>query len=148
MDVEEAKGQEVAKLQSALEEMQGQLDEANAAIIREREEAKLAIEQAPPVIKEVPVVDETKLEMLRNHNEELEVAWEGSKHQPLENPIIFVVYKFWIKLKFQGVVGELKKKLEEFEEKFAEVEKESKATLKEAEEAQLKSMQLQETIER
>lgn len=79
MDVEEAKGQEVAKLQNALEEMQGQLDEANAAIIREREAAKLAIEQAPPVIKEVPVVDETKLEMLRNHNEELEVTWEGSK---------------------------------------------------------------------
>lgn len=74
MDVEEAKGQEVAKLQNALEEMQGQLDEANAAIIREREAAKLAIEQAPPVIKEVPVVDETKLEMLRNHNEELEVT--------------------------------------------------------------------------
>ncbi|KAL0561924.1 hypothetical protein IC582_002369 [Cucumis melo] len=119
MDVEEAKGQEVAKLQNALEEMQGQLDEANAAIIREREAAKLAIEQAPPVIKEVPVVDETKLEILRNHNEELE-----------------------------GVVGELKKKIEEFEEKYAEVEKESKARLKEAEEAQLKSMQLRETVER
>ncbi|XP_022152731.1 myosin-12 [Momordica charantia] len=119
MDVEEAKGQEVAKLQSALEEMQGQLDEANAAIIREREAAKLAIEQAPPVIKEVPVVDETKLKLLSNHNEELEVE-----------------------------VGELKKKIEEFEEKFAEVENESKARLKEAEEAQLKAMQLQETIER
>ncbi|KAG6575650.1 Myosin-12, partial [Cucurbita argyrosperma subsp. sororia] len=119
MDVEEAKGQEVAKLQSTLEEMQGQLNEANAAIIREREAAKLAIEQAPPVIKEVPVVDETKLELLRNHNEELE--WE---------------------------VGELKKKIDEFEVKYGEVEMESKARLKEAEEAQLKSLQLQESIER
>lgn len=54
--------------------MQEKLDEAHAAVIHEREAAKLAIEQAPPVIKEVPVVDETKLEILRNHNEELEVS--------------------------------------------------------------------------
>jgi myosin-5 len=54
--------------------MQGQLDEAHAAIIQEKEEAKLAIEQAPPVIKEVPVVDNTKLELLKNQNDELEVT--------------------------------------------------------------------------
>lgn len=53
--------------------MQERLDEAHAAIIHEKEAAKLAIEQAPPVIKEVPIVDETKLELLRNQNEELEV---------------------------------------------------------------------------
>ncbi|RDX60565.1 Myosin-12, partial [Mucuna pruriens] len=71
-DLEEAKGQEIAKLQNALQEMQAQLDEAHAAIIHEREAAKIAIEQAPPVIKEVPVVDDTKLELLTNKNEELE----------------------------------------------------------------------------
>lgn len=75
IDLEEAKGQEISKLQDTLQEMQGQLDEAHAAIIHEKEAAKLAIEQAPPVIKEVPVVDETKLEILRNHNEELEVIY-------------------------------------------------------------------------
>lgn len=53
--------------------MQTQIDEAHAAIIHEKEAAKLAIEQAPPVIKEVPVVDNTKLEILKNHNEKLEV---------------------------------------------------------------------------
>jgi len=73
MDLEEAKGQEISKLQNALQEMQAQLDEAQAAIIHEREAAKIAIEQAPPVIKEVPVVDDTKLELLTNKNEELEV---------------------------------------------------------------------------
>lgn len=72
-DLEEAKGQEIAKLQNALQEMQGQLEEAHAAIIHEREVAKIAIEQAPPVIKEVPVVDNTKLELLTNKNEELGV---------------------------------------------------------------------------
>jgi myosin-5 len=61
-------------MKSSLHEMQGQLDEAHAAIIREKEEAKLAIEQAPPVIKEVPVVDNTKLELLKNQNDELEVT--------------------------------------------------------------------------
>lgn len=57
-----------------MNELQGQLDEAHAAIIHEKEAAKLAIEQAPPVIKEVPVVDETKVELLTNHNQELEVT--------------------------------------------------------------------------
>lgn len=73
IDLEEAKGQEIAKLQNALQEMQAQLDEAHAAIIHEKEAAKIAIEQAPPVIKEVPVVDNTKLDLLTNKNEELEV---------------------------------------------------------------------------
>ncbi|QCD96119.1 DNA topoisomerase III [Vigna unguiculata] len=119
MDLEEAKGQEISKLQNALQEMQAQLDEAQAAIIHEREAAKIAIEQAPPVIKEVPVVDDTKLELLTNKNEELETE-----------------------------VEELNKKIKEFEEKFSEIENENKSRVKEAEEAQLKATQLQETIER
>ena len=58
--------------------MQEKLDEANAAIIREKEAARIAIEQAPPVIKEVPVVDNTKLELLSGKNKELEVECWGS----------------------------------------------------------------------
>ncbi|KAK9282815.1 hypothetical protein L1049_011037 [Liquidambar formosana] len=119
IDIEEAKGQEIAKLQNALDEMQGQLDEAHAAIIREKEAAKTAIQQTPPIIKEVPVVDNTKVELLRNHNEELE-----------------------------GEIRELKNRVGEFEEQYSEVQKESKARLEEAEEALLKITQLQETIER
>ncbi|KAG2372288.1 Myosin-12 Myosin XI [Vigna angularis] len=119
MDLEEAKGQEIAKLQNALQEMQAQLDEAQAAIIHEREAAKIAIEQAPPVIKEVPVVDDTKLELLTNKNEELETE-----------------------------VEELNKKIKEFEEKFSEIENENQSRVKEAEEAHVKATQLQETIER
>ncbi|XP_020237959.1 myosin-12 [Cajanus cajan] len=118
MDLEEAKGQEIAKLQNVLQEMQAQLDEAHAAIVQEREAAKIAIEQAPPVIKEVPVVDNTKLELL-NKNEELETE-----------------------------VEELKKKIKEFEERCSGIENENQARLKEAEEAHLKASQLQETIER
>lgn len=46
------------------------------------------------------------------------------------------------------MLSELKKEIEGFEENYSQVEKESKARHKEAEEAQLKATQLQETIER
>ncbi|KAI8566857.1 hypothetical protein RHMOL_Rhmol02G0074800 [Rhododendron molle] len=99
--------------------MQGKLEEAHAAILRENEEAKIAIEQAPPVIKEVPVVDNSKVEELTIQNEDLE-----------------------------GAITELKKRVEEFEQKYSEVENESKARLKQAEDSQLKVSELQEAIER
>ncbi|KAK4842615.1 hypothetical protein QYF36_024789 [Acer negundo] len=119
IDLEDAKGQEIAKLQDALNEMQGQLDEAHDAIIREKEAAKLAIEQAPPVIKEVSIVDNTVLELLENQNKELE-----------------------------GELRELQNKIEEFEKRYCEVEKESKVRLSEAEESQQKTMLLLHTIDR
>lgn len=119
VDLEEAKGQEITKLQNALQEMEGKLDEAHKQIIHEKEAAKIAIEQAPPVIKEVPVVDNTKLEELENHNHKLE-----------------------------DEIFEFKKRVEEFEQKFNEVEIESKNRLKELEESQAKISGLQETIER
>ncbi|XP_050209434.1 myosin-12 [Mercurialis annua] len=119
IDLEGAKGQEITKLQNSLQDMQGQLDKASAAIIQEKEAARIAIEQAPPIIKEVPIVDETMLELLKHQNGEL-----------------------------QDILRETKKRMEEFEEKCSELEKESKSRLKEAEEAQLKTMQLQESIER
>ena len=74
VDLEETKGKEIKKLQNILQEMQGKLEEAHNQIILEKEAAKLAIEQAPPVIKEVPVLDNTKVEELTNHNHELEVT--------------------------------------------------------------------------
>lgn len=44
-----------------MQQMQEKLEEAHAAIVQEKEAAKLAIEQAPPKIVEVPVVDNAKL---------------------------------------------------------------------------------------
>ncbi|KAL7158252.1 hypothetical protein ABFS83_02G130000 [Erythranthe nasuta] len=119
VDIEEAKGKEVAKLQNALQDMETQLIEARAAIVHEREAAKIAIEQAPPVIKEVPVVDNIKVEQLTLQNHELE-----------------------------EIINELKKRVEEFEQSYSEVEKERHERLKEAEESQIRASQLQETIER
>ncbi|CDP07639.1 unnamed protein product [Coffea canephora] len=119
IDLEEAKGLEITKLQNTLQEMQAQLDEAHAAIIREKEAAKIAIEQAPPVIKEVPVVDNSKVEVLTDQNKEL-----------------------------QEEIAELNKRVAEFEQTYSEVQKESQARLREAEESQLRVLQLQETIGR
>lgn len=48
----------------------------------------------------------------------------------------------------QAVINTLKKRVEEFEQNYSEMEKESHARLSEAEEAQTRASQLQETIER
>lgn len=61
-DLEEAKAQEIAKLQNSLQNMQNKVEEANAMIVKEREEAvQKAISEAPPVIKETQVfVEDTE----------------------------------------------------------------------------------------
>lgn len=46
------------------------------------------------------------------------------------------------------MIEELKRKIEDFEAHHSEVEKESKARVKEAEEAQQKVVQLQDRVER
>lgn len=82
-DLEEAKAQEVTKLQNSLQEMQAKLDEANASLVKEREAAKKAIEEAPPVVKEkeVLVEDTKKIESLTAEVEGLKVS--GLIHWPL-----------------------------------------------------------------
>ncbi|KAF8022278.1 hypothetical protein BT93_G2431 [Corymbia citriodora subsp. variegata] len=120
IELEETKCQEIEKLQNSLDNMHSLLDEAHAAaVIREKEAAKLAIEQAPPIIKEIAVVDDSKLEPLRNHNMELE-----------------------------SELDKVRQRMKEFEKKNSEVEAENRQRVKEAAEAQERAMQLQETVER
>ncbi|VAH61307.1 unnamed protein product [Triticum turgidum subsp. durum] len=57
-DLEEAKAQEIAKLQETLHDLQLQVEEAKTMATKEREAARKAIEEAPPVIKETPVLVE------------------------------------------------------------------------------------------
>lgn len=71
-DLEEAKTQENAKLQSALKDMQLQFKETKEMLIKEREAAKKEAEQVP-VIKEVPVVDHGTMDKLAAENEKLKV---------------------------------------------------------------------------
>lgn len=70
--MEEAKTQENAKLQAALQEMQQKIDETKALLVKEREAAKQAAEQVP-VVKEIPVIDTVLMDKLRDENEKLKV---------------------------------------------------------------------------
>jgi hypothetical protein len=74
-DLEEAKAQEIAKLQEALHAMLVQVEEANSMVIKEREAARKAIEEAPPVIKETPVIiqDTQRVESLTAEVERFKV---------------------------------------------------------------------------
>ncbi|KAG6528917.1 hypothetical protein ZIOFF_011109 [Zingiber officinale] len=118
IDIEEAKGKEITKLQSAIQEMHVKLDEAQEAIIREKEAARIAIEQAPPVIKEVPVVDNAKLDSLANRNNELEAE-----------------------------LSIFRSKAEEFEGRYNEVQNRVEELLRDTEEYNSKISQMQEMIE-
>ncbi|KAJ4817299.1 myosin-like protein XIF [Rhynchospora pubera] len=118
-DLEEAKGQEIAKLQSTVQELQKNLEEAHEAITREKEAARIAIEEAPPKIVEVPVVDNTRLDELTVLNKELE-----------------------------DELNILKSKAEEFENRMSEVQRESEVLAKDREEHLQKIGQLEEMIER
>jgi len=79
-DLEETKAAEIAKMQDTLHEMQLEVDEANSLLIKEREAARKAIEEAPPVIKETPVLvqDTEKINSLAAEVEQLKVGI-GSK---------------------------------------------------------------------
>ncbi|XVF42254.1 hypothetical protein PTKIN_Ptkin01aG0346100 [Pterospermum kingtungense] len=82
-DLEEAKAQEVGKLQNTLQEMQKTVDETNALLVKEREAAKKAIEEAPPVIqeKEVLVEDTKRVESLTAEVESLKALLESEKQR-------------------------------------------------------------------
>ena len=73
-DLEEAKVQEVAKLQEALHTMRSQLKEATVMALKEQEAARMANEEASSVKKEPVVVEDTaKIKSLSNEIEKLKV---------------------------------------------------------------------------
>ncbi|KAE8725823.1 Myosin-9 [Hibiscus syriacus] len=80
-DLEEAKAQEVAKLQSQLQEMQRTIDETNELLEKERESAKKSIEEAHAVVqeKEVLVEDTGKIESLTEELEILKATLDSEK---------------------------------------------------------------------
>ncbi|PPD92488.1 hypothetical protein GOBAR_DD10586 [Gossypium barbadense] len=112
VDLEEAKTQENAKLQSALQDIQLQFKETKELLAKEREAAKKAAEVVP-IIQEVSVVDPVMLEKLTNENEKL-----------------------------KALVSSLEKKIDETEKKFEETNKISEERLKQALDAESKIVQL------
>ncbi|XP_039116564.1 LOW QUALITY PROTEIN: myosin-11-like [Dioscorea cayenensis subsp. rotundata] len=82
-DLEESKGQEIAKLQNSLQAMQSKVDETNALLVKEREAARKAIEEAPPIIKETTVLvqDTEKVESLTAEVENLKASLQLEKQR-------------------------------------------------------------------
>ncbi|KAG6662878.1 myosin-6-like [Carya illinoinensis] len=116
-DMEEAKTQENAKLQSALQDMQLQFKETKAMLEKEFKVAKRAAEKVP-VIQEVSVVDHVMLEKLSSENEKL-----------------------------KAMVCSLEKKIDETEKKFEETNKISEERLKQALEAESKIIKLKTAMQ-
>ncbi|KAG0604572.1 hypothetical protein M758_10G181000 [Ceratodon purpureus] len=120
-DMEEAKNQEITKLQAALQEKLIQAEKANSQLTKELEDNRLALGQAAQVIKEVPPVEvfDAKVKKLTEDNEKL-----------------------------QAVLKSLEKRASEAEENFAQAKKESEESLKRAEHAEAKITETQEALHR
>ncbi|KAE8720964.1 Myosin-5 [Hibiscus syriacus] len=126
-DLEEAKAQEVAKLQSQLQEMQKTIDETNELLEKERESAKKAVEEVPPVVqeREVLVEDTKQIESLTEELETLKV--ERSTYQ-------------------LATLDSEKKRADDAEEKYNELKQSSEESAKKMEETEKNFKQLQDTL--
>uniref|UniRef100_A0A0E0D4P8 Myosin motor domain-containing protein n=1 Tax=Oryza meridionalis TaxID=40149 RepID=A0A0E0D4P8_9ORYZ len=120
-DLEEAKAQEIAKLQETLHDMQQQVEEAKAMIVKEREAARKAIEEAPPVIKETPVLveDTEKINSLTAEVEQLKALLQTERQAT-----------------------------ETAKKEYAEAERRNEELIKKFEGAEKKIEQLQDTVQR
>ncbi|KAL8191953.1 hypothetical protein R6Q57_028684 [Mikania cordata] len=83
-DLEEAKGQEIQKLQNSLQSMQAKLDETNELLTKEHEAAQKAIEEASAIVKEtapIHVEDTEKIDKLSAEVEELKNLLESERNR-------------------------------------------------------------------
>ncbi|KAG9142902.1 hypothetical protein Leryth_016271 [Lithospermum erythrorhizon] len=82
-DLEEAKTQEISKLQESLQAMQNKVEETNALLLKERETAQKAIEEASSIVKEtpVPVEDTEKIDALTVEVDNLKDLLQSEKQR-------------------------------------------------------------------
>ncbi|GMP99525.1 hypothetical protein CsSME_00046960 [Camellia sinensis var. sinensis] len=82
-DLEEAKGQEITKLQHSLQTMQNKVDETNSLLVKEREAAQKAIEEVSSIVRETPVLvqDTEKIETLTTEVENLKASFHLEKER-------------------------------------------------------------------
>uniref|UniRef100_A0A803KPV9 Myosin XI n=1 Tax=Chenopodium quinoa TaxID=63459 RepID=A0A803KPV9_CHEQI len=86
-DIEEAKSQEIAKLQTTVQAMEIKIDETNSLLAKEREALKQAHEEAPPIVKETPVFveDTEKLNSMKAEVENFKALFEAEKQRADES---------------------------------------------------------------
>ncbi|XP_019178734.1 PREDICTED: myosin-11-like [Ipomoea nil] len=82
-DLEEAKAQEIAKLQDKLNSMQGKVEETTSLLSKEKEAAKKAIEEVSSIVKETPVAveDTAKIETLSTEMDTLKADYQSEKQR-------------------------------------------------------------------
>ncbi|WOK92378.1 myosin-11-like isoform X1 [Canna indica] len=139
-DLEESKGQEIAKLQSSLQALQCKVDETAATLVKEREAAKKAIEEAPPVIKEITVLvqDTEKIDSLTSEMESLKASLQSEKQRAddAENRYNEEHQKSEERQRklheTEGKVHQLQESLHRLEEKLTNLESENKVLRKQA----------------
>ncbi|XP_075100951.1 myosin-9-like isoform X2 [Nicotiana tabacum] len=121
MDLEEAKDQEIAKLQNSLRGMQSKLNETNTSPIKEYEAAQKAIEGDSSTVekKTVPVEHAETVEALTAEVENLKVLFKKEKHRA-----------------------------DDSERKCAEAQESSKEKCRKLEETERKVQQLQDSLNR
>ncbi|CAI0436645.1 unnamed protein product [Linum tenue] len=128
-DLEEAKTQEIGKLQSALKELQLEFQETKDKLTKECEAAKKEAERVPEV-QEVPVVDHELVNKLTEENETLKtnIILNEIRNCPLKRQYYFL----------QATVSELEKKIEETEKKYEETSKLCEERMQESKDAEAK----------
>ncbi|CAL9755177.1 unnamed protein product [Musa acuminata subsp. burmannicoides] len=139
-DLEEAKGQEITKLQSSLQAMQSKVDETTAMLVKEREAAKKAIEDAPPVIEEntVLVQDTEKIDSLTDEVENLKASLQSEKQRADDAENRFNEAQTTSEerqrklLESEGKLHQLQESLHRLEEKLANLESENKVLRQQA----------------
>ncbi|KAJ0074872.1 hypothetical protein Patl1_33585 [Pistacia atlantica] len=150
-DLEEAKAQEMAKLQDALHAMQSKVEEANAMVIKEREAARKAIKEAPPVIKETPVIvqDTEKINSLTAEVENLKA--DTDHHAAVDILIVFCGYIGLLCKYVRQVLALLQSKTqaaEEAKQAHAAAEVKNKELIKKLEDSEKKVDHLQDSTQR
>ncbi|KAG6738314.1 hypothetical protein POTOM_057926 [Populus tomentosa] len=139
-DLEEARAQEAVKFHNSLEEMKIKIEEANALIVKEREAAKNAINEAPPVIKETQVLieDTKKIDSLTEEVENLKVTLDSEKQraddtQKKYSEVQEISEERRVKLEeTEKKVQQLQESLQRLEEKLTNLESEDKVLRQQA----------------
>ncbi|XP_058105594.1 myosin-9-like isoform X2 [Magnolia sinica] len=139
-DLEEAKGQEIIKLQNSLQAMQDKVDETNAMLTKEREAAQKAIEEAPPVIKETPVIvqDTEKIDSLKAEVEELKSLLQSETERADDFKSKFTEAQCASEEKHkkleaaEGKISQLQESLTRLEETLSNLESENKVLRQQA----------------
>ncbi|XP_071721684.1 myosin-9-like isoform X2 [Rutidosis leptorrhynchoides] len=140
-DLEEAKGQEIQKLQNSLQAMQAKVDETNDLLTKERESAQKAIEEASNIVKEtapIHVEDTEKIDKLSAEVEQLKSLFDSERKRAdeSEKKCTEALESCESKqLKLEETVNranQLQESLTRLEEKLANIESENKVLRQQA----------------